>query len=83
MSEEALDKILGKRRVSVTELAEMIGYGRCYVSSVLNGRVRGGKKIAKAIEMATNGAVTAHYVMNIPLIPAKSRGIEIEIAARN
>ncbi len=43
-------------------LAERVGVGKLHLSHVVYGHVRPGAKIAVAIEAATKGYITAHYL---------------------
>ncbi len=56
---------LALNRISVTDFAKKINYTRNAVSYVLNERRRASKKMAKLIEQATNGEVTAKELLEL------------------
>lgn len=56
---------LAIHKISVNDFAEKINYTRNAVSYVLNERRRASKKMAKLIEQATNGEVTAKELLEI------------------
>lgn len=45
--------------MTIQQFASLIMYDRTYVSQVMKGALKPGKKLAMAIEKATNGEVTA------------------------
>ena len=49
---------LFNENLTQTEFAKRIGYTREYVSAISRGKIIAGKKVAREIEKATNGAVT-------------------------
>jgi DNA-binding transcriptional regulator YdaS (Cro superfamily) len=59
-----LREYLFRKRISLTEFSEQIGYARTYMSGVVNGK-KPGKKLAKAIEKATNGQVTVDELLSL------------------
>ena len=58
-----LEEFVGKRKVNITQLAESIGYSRCHLQGVVNGRFKAGKKLAKALEIATEGKLKAEDLL--------------------
>lgn len=51
-------------KISTTDFAEQINYQRSYLSAVTNGSRKCGAKLAKIIEKATNGQVTAKELLS-------------------
>jgi plasmid maintenance system antidote protein VapI len=51
-------------RISVTEFAKNIDYSRGHLTSIINGKLRPSKKLARQIEKATNGEVKAEELLN-------------------
>lgn len=58
-----LREYLFRKRKSVTEFAKEIDYERTHISAIMSGRKKPGKKVARAIEKATNGEVTAEELL--------------------
>ena len=58
-----LREYLFRHRITVTELAKQINYERTYVNAVVTGSKKPGRKLAQAIEKATNGEVMARELL--------------------
>lgn len=56
---------LVKNRKTEIEFAQQIGYCRSYISQIACGTLRPSKRLAKAIEEATGGQVTASSLMRL------------------
>ena len=54
---------LVQNNITVTEFAERIGYSRSQISNIINGASNPSKRLAKAIEKATNGEVSADELL--------------------
>lgn len=54
---------LFNERISVTDFSKTLGCSRIHLSEIINGRRVPSLMLAKSIEMATNGQVTAKEVM--------------------
>lgn len=54
---------LMKNRLTIKEFCEKVNYSRNQISGVMSGKLRASKKLAKIIEQATNGEVTAEEVL--------------------
>ncbi len=54
---------LFQKRISVTAFSKTIGCSRIHLSEVINGRRKPSLMLAKAIEMATNGNVSARELI--------------------
>lgn len=54
---------LVKNRLTVKEFAEKIEYSRNQISGIVNGKLRPSNRLAKLIEQATNGEVTAEELL--------------------
>lgn len=50
-------------RIKVSDFAEKINCNRSYFSRLINGKVKPGKRLAKDIEIATNGEVKASELL--------------------
>jgi len=59
-----LREYLFRKRLSATEFARLIEYSRTQVSLVENERVKPSKRLAKIIERATDGNVSAEELLN-------------------
>jgi len=46
-------------RMSVKQFSETLDYSRTHLSGIIHGKLKPSKRLAKAIEKATNGEVTA------------------------
>ena len=60
-----LSEFVGKRNINVTKLAEEIGYSRGHLESVLSGRLKMGKKLAKALEKISQDQMKAEELLKI------------------
>lgn len=58
-----LKEYLYIKRTTIKDFAEYMGYSREHMSAVINGHLKPSKAMAKAIERATNGEVTAEEVL--------------------
>ncbi len=52
-----LREYLFRNRLTITEFAHRINYGRTYVNAIVTGTRTPGRKLAEAIAQATNGEV--------------------------
>ena len=59
-----LREYLFRKRLTVTEFAKKINYGRTYVNEIVTGNRAPGRKLAEAIEKETNGDVTFNELIN-------------------
>jgi transcriptional regulator with XRE-family HTH domain len=66
-----LREYLFKKRITNKEFAEKVNYDKSYIGDVANGKKKPGKKLAKAIEKATNGEVTVEELMSLKEINDK------------
>lgn len=51
------------KRMTVQQFSELLGYSRNHISGIINGRLKPNKRLAKNIELATNGEVTAQELL--------------------
>jgi len=58
-----LREYLWKHKITIQQFAEKVSYNRNYISLVMKGEKKAGKRLAKAIEEATNGEVTAEELL--------------------
>ncbi len=58
-----LREYLYRRHIQVKAFAESIDYSPTQLSTVIHKRRKPGKKLARLIEKATNGKITAHYLL--------------------
>lgn len=58
-----LREYLFLKRMSVTEFSKLVDHSRNYISQIVNGKHIPSKKLARAIEKATNGEVTAEELI--------------------
>ena len=58
-----LREYLFLKRMSVTEFSKMVDHSRNYISQIINGKHVPSKKLARAIERATDGEVKADELM--------------------
>lgn len=54
---------LVKNRLTIKEFCEKIGYSRNQISGIIHGRLKPSPRLAKQIELATNGEVTANELL--------------------
>jgi DNA-binding transcriptional regulator YdaS (Cro superfamily) len=54
---------LFQKRISVTDFSKSLGCSRIHLSEIVNGRRIPSLLLAKAIERATNGEVTAEELL--------------------
>lgn len=50
-------------RLTIKEFCEIIGYSRNQISGIINGRLKPSLRLAKTIEKATDGQVTAEEML--------------------
>lgn len=53
-----------RKKMTIGTLAEKIGYDRSYLSEVMRGNKKAGKKLAKALEIETEGFITAQELLD-------------------
>ena len=58
-----LREYLFRHRISVTAFSSQINYARTYISEIVNGVKKPGRKLAELIEKATNGEVKAEELL--------------------
>jgi DNA-binding transcriptional regulator YdaS (Cro superfamily) len=58
-----LREYLFYNRISIKEFAEKIEYSRPHLSGIIHGKYRPSARLAKTIELATNGEVTVKELM--------------------
>ncbi len=58
-----LREYLFRNNLQLTEFARIVNYSRQHVSGVMHGTIRPGRKLAEAIEKATNGEVKAEDLL--------------------
>jgi len=58
-----LREYLFRKKLTVTDFAKQINYGRTYVNEIVTGNRTPGRKLVEAIEKATNGEVTAKELL--------------------
>jgi len=56
---------LVRNKISITDFSVRIGCNRSYLSEIINGAKMPGKRLAKDIEEATNGEVTAKELLQV------------------
>lgn len=54
---------LYQKRMTITEFADKIHASRAYISHIINGNKKPGRRLAKDIERGTDGLVTAESLM--------------------
>lgn len=59
-----LKEYLFEKRMSITEFSKLVDHSRNYISQIVNGKYIPSKKLARAIERATHGAVTSDELLN-------------------
>lgn len=58
-----LREYLFRNRLTITDFGKKIDCPRAYLSQIVNGHKKPGKRLAKVIEDATNGEVTAQELL--------------------
>lgn len=58
-----LREYLFRKRITVKDFAEKIDYSRTHMSEIVNMKRKPTKKLARAIEKATNGEVTVEELL--------------------
>lgn len=58
-----LREYLFRQRISVQDFAEKLEYSRTHLSLIVNGKGKPSPRLAKSIERATNGEVTAQELL--------------------
>lgn len=51
-------------RITIIDFSNKIDCSRVYLTNVVNGKKKPGKRLAKDIEIATNGEVTVFDLLN-------------------
>lgn len=59
-----LREYLFRKRITISEFSKQINYTRTHISDIMSRKRKAGKKVAKIIEEATNGIVSAEEVLN-------------------
>ena len=67
---------LDKNKIMLRDFAKLLDYDRCYMSSVMNFRLRPSFKMAKLIEKHTKGQVSAYEIMEKQYDNMKNDDIE-------
>ncbi len=67
-----LREYLFRKRITIAEFSRNINYTPEYVGSIIHKKMKPGKKLAKAIEKATNGEVTVEELMSLKEINDES-----------
>lgn len=55
---------LVRKRMTIKEFSEAVNYSRNQISGVISGKLNASPKLAKIIEKATGGEVTAQEILN-------------------
>lgn len=58
-----LREYLFRKRITVKEFSETLDYTRTHLSQIINGNRSPSKRLARSIEKATNGEVTAEELL--------------------
>jgi transcriptional regulator with XRE-family HTH domain len=58
-----LREYLFRNNLHLSDFAKIVNYSRQHVSGVMHGTIKPGKKLAEAIEKATNGEVKAEELL--------------------
>lgn len=58
-----LREYLFRKRIKLTEFSKLINYDITYISKIINGSRKPGRKMAEIIEKATEGEVTAEELL--------------------
>lgn len=61
-------------KISVKDFSKNLDYSRTHISAIIHGRLKPTKRLAKAIEQATNGEVKAEDLISYK---EKRRSIEV------
>jgi DNA-binding transcriptional regulator YdaS (Cro superfamily) len=59
-----LREYLFRKRIQIKDFSNVVGYCRQHISDIVNSRRRPSKRLAEAIEQATNNEVTAEELLN-------------------
>lgn len=59
-----LRKYLWDNELCMSTFAKKIGYSRTYLSQVMSGKVKPGKRCARDIEVGTGGVITAAELLD-------------------
>lgn len=51
-------------KIKVMDFAKSVDISRQHLSEIINGKVKPGRRLAKDIEIVTNGCVTAEELLN-------------------
>lgn len=60
-----LREYLFRNRITITDFGKKIDCPRAYLSQIVNGHKKPGKRLAKAIQDATNDVVTIQELLQI------------------
>jgi len=60
-----LKEYLYQKRMTITQFGELIDFSRTHLSQVMNGNLKAGRKLVRAIEKATNGEVKASEIASL------------------
>lgn len=52
-----LREYLFRKKMNLSDFAKKVNYSRQHISGVMHGKIKAGRKLAEAIEEATNGEV--------------------------
>jgi len=63
-------------KLSVREFSKKVDCSRTYLSQIVHGKIKPGRKLARDIERATNGEVKAADMLGIDLRSSKNAGFE-------
>lgn len=58
-----LREYLFVKRMTIQEFSENVEYSRVHISSIVNGKLKPSRKLARQIERATNGEVKAEDLL--------------------
>lgn len=58
-----LREYLFRKKLSIKEFSELVDCSRTYISSIVHNKTTPSKRLAKSIEQATNGEVSAESLL--------------------
>lgn len=58
-----LKEYLFLKRMSIKDFSDFMGYSRTHMSAIINGHLKPSRAMAKSIERATDGEVTAEELL--------------------
>ena len=53
------------RKISIAEFARSLDYTVAHISRVIHGVTKASKRLAKTIEIATNGEINREYILGL------------------